>query len=70
LVVSGLNNRLEALGFQEGDVLRVFNGTDLPEITRRNCGAWSIMLFGSSFEWTADTEVSFEVDRDGARVMT
>ena len=67
LVVSGLNNRLEALGFQEGDVLRVFNGTELPELTAETAGMVN-QLFGSSFEWTADTEVSFEVDRDGARV--
>ena len=67
LVVSGLNNRLEALGLQEGDVLRVFNGTELPELNDANRSMIN-QLLGSSFDWTADTEVSFEVDRDGKRV--
>lgn len=67
LVVSGLNNRLEALGLQEGDVLRVFNGTELPEFNDANRGMIN-QLLGSSFDWTADTEVSFEVDRDGKRI--
>lgn len=67
LVVAGLNNRLEALGFAAGDVLRVFNGTELPELTAENAGMIN-QLFGSSFDWTPETEVSFEVDRAGARI--
>ena len=64
LVVKGLNNRLAAIGFEEGDVLRAFNGTDLPEISQESMGALN-MLFGTSFSWTPDQEVSFEVDREG-----
>jgi predicted metalloprotease with PDZ domain len=67
LVVKGLNNRLAAIGFKEGDMLRVFNGTDLPEISQESMGALN-MLFGTSFSWTPEQEVSFEVDREGTRM--
>ena len=64
LVVNGVNNRLKAIGFQEGDVLRVFNGTEIPELNSANAGMVN-QLFGASFSWTPDQEVTFEVDRDG-----
>ena len=67
LVVVGVNNRLEAIGFKAGDVLRVFNGTEIPELNGPNAGMVN-ELFGSSFAWTPDQEVTFEVDRNGERV--
>ncbi len=67
LVVNGLNNRLKAIGFQEGDVLRVFNGTEIPELNSANAGMVN-QLFGASFSWTPEQEVTFEVDRDGKRI--
>ncbi len=67
LVVNGLNNRLKALGFQEGDVLRVFNGTEIPELNSANAGMVN-QLFGASFSWTPEQEVTFEVDREGKRI--
>ena len=67
LVVKGLNNRLAEIGFKEGDVMRVFNGTELPEISQESMGELN-MLFGTSFRWTPEQEVSFEVDREGARI--
>jgi predicted metalloprotease with PDZ domain len=67
LAVMGLNNRLAEIGFQEGDLLRVFNGTEIPELSKENMGALN-MLFGTSFSWTPDQEVTFEVDRDGERL--
>ena len=67
LVVTGLNNRLSEIGFQEGDVLRVFNGEEIPALTQENMGALN-NLFGSSFGWTADQEVTFEVERAGTPV--
>ena len=67
LVVNGVNNRLKAIGFQEGDVLRVFNGTEIPELNSANAGMVN-KLFGASFSWTPEQEVTFEVDRDGTRI--
>lgn len=67
LVVTGLNNRLSEIGFQEGDVLRVFNGEEIPALTQENMGALN-NLFGTSFGWTADQEVTFEVERAGTPV--
>ena len=67
LVVTGLNNRLSEIGFQEGDLLRVFNGEEIPALTQENMGALN-NLFGSSFGWTADQEVTFEVERAGTPV--
>ena len=67
LVVTGLNNRLSEIGFQEGDVLRVFNGEEIPALTQENMGALN-NLFGSSFGWTADQEVTFEVERAGTPI--
>ena len=67
LVVNGVNNRLKAIGFQEGDVLRVFNGTEIPELNSANAGMVN-QLFGASFSWTPEQEVTFEVDRDGKRI--
>ena len=64
LVVTGLNNRLSEIGFQEGDVLRVFNGAEIPALTQENMGALN-MLFGVSFDWKPDQEVTFEVARAG-----
>jgi predicted metalloprotease with PDZ domain len=66
LAVKGLNNRLAEIGFQEGDLVRVFNGVKIPELSQENMGALN-MLFGASFSWTPDQEVTFEVDRDGER---
>jgi hypothetical protein len=66
LVVKGLNNRLSEIGFQEGDLVRVFNGVEIPELSQENMGALN-MLFGASFSWTPDQDVTFEVDRDGER---
>ena len=67
LVVTGLNNRLSEIGFQEGDLLRVFNGEEIPALTQENMGALN-NLFGTSFGWTADQEVTFEVERAGTPV--
>ena len=67
LVVNGVNNRLKAIGFQEGDVLRVFNGTEIPELNSTNAGMVN-QLFGTSFSWTSEQEVTFEVDREGKRI--
>ena len=67
LVVNGLNNRLKAIGFQEGDILRVFNGTEIPELNSANAGMVN-QLFGASFSWTPEQEVTFEVDREGKRI--
>ena len=67
LVVNGVNNRLKAIGFQEGDVLRVFNGTEIPELNSANAGVVN-QLFGTSFSWTPEQEVTFEVDREGKRI--
>ena len=67
LVVNGVNNRLKAIGFQEGDVLRVFNGTEIPELNSTNAGMMN-QLFGTSFSWTPEQEVTFEVDREGKRI--
>lgn len=67
LVVKGLNNRLAEIGFKEDDVMRVFNGTELPEISQESMGELN-MLFGTSFRWTPEQEVSFEVDREGTRI--
>ena len=67
LVVTGLNNRLSEIGFQEGDLLRVFNGEEIPALTQENMGALN-NLFGSSFGWTADQEITFEVERAGTPV--
>ena len=67
LVVNGVNNRLKAIGFQEGDVLRVFNGTEIPELNTANAGMVN-QLFGASFSWTPEQEVTFEVDRNGKRI--
>ena len=67
LVVKGLNNRLSEIGFQEGDLLRVFNGEEIPALTQENMGALN-NLFGTSFGWTADQEVTFEVERAGTPV--
>ena len=67
LVVTGLNNRLIEIGFQEGDLLRVFNGEEIPALTQENMGALN-NLFGTSFGWTADQEVTFEVERAGTPV--
>ena len=67
LVVNGVNNRLKAIGFQEGDVLRVFNGTEIPELNSTNAGMVN-QLFGTSFSWTPEQEVTFEVDREGKRI--
>ena len=47
--------------------MRVFNGTELPEITQESMGELN-MLFGTSFRWTPEQEVNFEVDREGARI--
>lgn len=68
LVVKGLNNRLGEIGFKEGDVMRVFNGTDIPEISQENMDALNILL-NNSFSWTPEQEVSFEVDREGERLV-
>ena len=68
LVVVGVNNRLEAIGFKAGDVLRVFNGTEIPELNGPNAGMVN-QLFGSSFAWTPDQQVTFEVDRNGERIV-
>jgi len=67
LVVNGVNNRLKAIGFQEGDILCVFNGTEIPELNSANAGMVN-QLFGASFSWTPEQEVTFEVDRDGKRI--
>ena len=67
LVVTGLNNRLSEIGFQEGDLLRVFNGEEIPALTQENMGVLN-NLFGTSFGWTADQEVTFEVERAGTPV--
>ena len=67
LVVNGVNNRLKAIGFQEGDILRVFNGTEIPELNSANSGMVN-QLFGASFSWTPEQEVTFEVDREGKRI--
>ena len=67
LVVTGLNNRLSEIGFQEGDLLRVFNGEEIPALTQENMRALN-NLFGTSFGWTADQEVTFEVERAGTPV--
>jgi predicted metalloprotease with PDZ domain len=67
LVVVGTNNRLDDLGFKQGDVLCVFNGTALPELNEKNAGMIN-ELFATSFNWTSETEVSFEVDREGERI--
>ena len=67
LVVTGLNNRLIEIGFQEGDLLRVFNGEEIPALTQENMGALN-NLFGTSFGWTADQEVTFGVERAGTPV--
>jgi predicted metalloprotease with PDZ domain len=64
LAVKGLNNRLVEIGFQEGDLLRVFNGTKIPELSQENMGALN-MLFGTSFSWMPDQKVTFEVEREG-----
>jgi hypothetical protein len=64
LAVKGLNNRLMEIGFQEGDLLRVFNGTKIPELSQENMGALN-MLFGASFSWMPDQKVTFEVEREG-----
>lgn len=64
LVVTGLNNRLSEIGFQAGDVLRVFNGAEIPALTQENMGALN-MLFGVSFDWKLDQEVMFKVERAG-----
>ncbi|MFL2586791.1 MAG: peptidase M61 [Flavobacteriaceae bacterium] len=64
LVVTALNNRLSEIGFQAGDVLRVFNGAEIPALTQENMGALN-MLFGVSFDWKPDQEVTFEVERAG-----
>ena len=68
LVVKGLNNRLGEIGFKEGDVMRVFNGTDIPEISQENMDALNILL-NNSFSWTPEQEVRFEVDREGERLV-
>ncbi|MFL2576070.1 MAG: peptidase M61 [Flavobacteriaceae bacterium] len=64
LVVTRLNNRLSEIGFQAGDVLRVFNGAEIPSLTQENIGALN-MLFGVSFDWKPDQEVTFELERAG-----
>ena len=64
LAVKGLNNRLMEIGFQEGDLLRVFNGTKIPELSQENMGALN-MLFSASFSWMPDQTVTFEVEREG-----
>ena len=67
LAVKGLNNRLMEIGFQEGDLIRVFNGTEIPELSQENMGALN-MLFGASFSWSPEQKVTFEVERDGERI--
>ena len=67
LAVKGVNNRLIDIGFQEGDLLRVFNGTKIPEVSQENMGALN-MLFGASFSWSPEQKVTFEVERDGERI--
>lgn len=67
LAVKGLNNRLVELGFQKGDLIRVFNGTEIPELSQENMGALN-MLFGASFSWSPEQKVTFEVERDGERI--
>jgi predicted metalloprotease with PDZ domain len=64
LIVKGLNNRLAEIGFLKGDVIRVFNGTDLSEISKENMDMVN-NLFNMSFSWMPEQEVSFEVDRKG-----
>ena len=48
--------------------MRVFNGTDIPEISQENMDALNILL-NNSFSWTPEQEVSFEVDREGERLI-
>ena len=67
LAVKGLNNRLVELGFQKGDLIRIFNGTEIPELSQENMGALN-MLFGASFSWSPEQKVTFEVERDSERV--
>lgn len=67
LAVKGLNNRLVELGFQKGDLIRVFNGTEIPELSQENMGALN-MLFGASFSWSPEQKVTFEVERDSERI--
>ena len=68
LIVKGLNNRLAEIGFLVGDVIRVFNGTDISQISKENMDMVN-NLFNMSFSWTSEQEVSFEVDRKGKRVV-
>ena len=68
LIVKGLNNRLAEIGFLVGDVIRVFNGTDISQISKENMDMVN-NLFNMSFSWTPEQEVSFEVDRKGKRVV-
>ena len=63
-----LNNRLAEIGFLVGDVIRVFNGTDISQISKENMDMVN-NLFNMSFSWTPEQEVSFEVDRKGKRVV-
>jgi predicted metalloprotease with PDZ domain len=67
LVVKGLNNRLAEIGFQNGDLIRVFNGAEIPKLSKENMGSLN-MLFGASFSWTPEQEVTFEVEREEERI--
>ena len=67
LAVKGLNNRLTEIGFQNGDLIRVFNGAEIPKLSKENMGSLN-MLFGASFSWTPEQEVTFEVEREEERI--
>ena len=56
-----LNSSITALGIEPGDVIKSINGT---VYNLDNIGA----IIRASFQWTPDTDVEFELDRDGERI--
>jgi predicted metalloprotease with PDZ domain len=63
-VISGLNSTLEKLGVQLGDVFIGLDGKELPEIKQENAEAINA-VFAPSFMWSADTEFTIKIKREG-----
>jgi predicted metalloprotease with PDZ domain len=63
-VVTQLNDSIEAMGVQQGDVLLGIDGALFPEINQENSGKINALLM-PSLSWEADQEFSLTVERNG-----
>ena len=62
-IVNQLNQSIEKIGLQIGDVLLGINGELFPEINQENSGKINEMLT-KSFSWDEDKEITLTVKRN------